>query len=82
MKKDSSFQRITQSSPILGSFLGIASTGRQPIGAIFYFSNFDLLSPREGGDIMKKLIIALLDQATEEQLRRIYYFVRGIVHRK
>jgi len=31
---------------------------------------------------MKKLIIALLDQATEEQLRRIYYFVRGIVRRK
>ena len=31
---------------------------------------------------MKKLIIALLDHATEEQLRRIYYFVRGIVRRK
>jgi len=31
---------------------------------------------------MKWLIISMLDLATEEQLRRIYYFVRGIVRRK
>ena len=31
---------------------------------------------------MKWLIISMLDLATEEQLRRIYYFIRGIVRRK